>query len=57
MATLLWFLVVLACGYGAYRAFRGGFQRSQSDKLNVYGIIGCIVLLIIAASVATKLLG
>ena len=57
MLTILWLLVVLACGYGAYRAFRGGFERSQSERLGSYGIIGCIVLLIVAASVVTKLFG
>lgn len=57
MLTLLWLLVVIACGYGAYRAIRGGFERRQSDKLSFYGIIGCIVLLIVAASLVTKLFG
>jgi hypothetical protein len=30
MATELTILIALLCGYLAYRAFRGGFQRSQS---------------------------
>jgi len=55
MLSLLWLAVVLLCAYGAYRAIRGGFARPQSARLNGYGIVGCIVLLIVALSLAAHL--
>jgi prolipoprotein diacylglyceryltransferase len=48
MGFVFWFLFIFLCGYGAYRAIRGGFERPQSDKLTGYGIIGCIVLVLAA---------
>ena len=48
MGFVLWFLLTGLCGYGAYRAIRGGFGRPQSDKLTGYGIVGCIVLVLVA---------
>ncbi len=49
MDVLLWLVFALVV-FLAYRAIRGGFERAQSIKLNVYGIIGCIVLLILVLS-------
>jgi hypothetical protein len=46
MGIVVWLLVLL-CGYVAYRAIRGGFGRSQSDRLNVFGVLGCLVLLLV----------
>ena len=43
-------LIALLCGYVAYRAFRGIFQRPRSDKLTGYGVIGIVVMLILAMS-------
>lgn len=36
----------LVC-YGAYRVIKGGFERSQSERLNGYGIFGTILLLLL----------
>ena len=48
MDFVFWFLLTFLCGYGAYRIIRGGFERPQSDKLTGYGIVGCIVLALVA---------
>jgi hypothetical protein len=50
MLALLITLLVLLSAYGAYRAFRGGFQRPQSERLTGYGIIGIGVALLILLS-------
>jgi hypothetical protein len=50
MLAFLITLLVLLSGYGAYRAFRGGFQRPQSERLTGYGIIGIGVALLILLS-------
>jgi len=55
MWSVLWFLIVCLCAYGAYRSIRGGFSRSQSEKLSGYGIVGCIVLIVLAASLVAHL--
>jgi hypothetical protein len=47
--------MIAACGYGAYRAFRGGFETPQSNGLNVYGIIGIVVLVILLVSLIDRL--
>jgi hypothetical protein len=57
MAFIIWLLLFVGAGYGAYRAIRGGFQRSQSERLTGYGIIGCAVLLLVVLSLATHLFG
>jgi len=57
MAFILWILLFLGAGYGAYRAIRGGFERSQSERLTGYGIIGCVVILFVILSLATHLFG
>jgi hypothetical protein len=57
MTTVLVILFVILCGYGAYRAFRGGFQRSQSERLTGYGIIGIAVVIIVVISLFEKLFG
>jgi hypothetical protein len=43
-------LITLLIGYGAYRAFRGGFQRPQSERLTGYGIIGIGIILLVVIS-------
>jgi hypothetical protein len=48
MDFIFWFLLTALCAYGSYRIIRGDFERSQSDKLTGYGIIGCIVLFFVA---------
>lgn len=40
-------LIALGIGYLAYRAFRGGFRRPQSERLTGYGVVGIIVLLLV----------
>ena len=50
MLAILITLLVLLSGYGAYRAFRGGFQRPQSEKLTGYGIIGIGVILLVSCT-------
>jgi hypothetical protein len=57
MAFILWILLLLGAGYGAYRAVRGGFERSQSERLTGYGIVGCVVLLFVVLSLTTYLFG
>lgn len=57
MTTVLVILFVILCGYGAYRAFRGGFQRSQSERLTGYGIIGIAVIVILVIGLIEKLFG
>jgi hypothetical protein len=47
---MLALLITLLIAYGAYRAFRGGFQRPQSERLTGYGIIGIGVALLILLS-------
>lgn len=55
MLEVLLILMVAACGYGAYRAFRGGFETPQSNRLNVYGIIGIGILLILLVSLIERM--
>ena len=57
MAFILWILLFLGAGYGAYRAIRGGFERSQSERLTGYGILGGAVLLLVVLSLAAHLFG
>jgi hypothetical protein len=57
MITVLVILFVILCGYGAYRAIRGGFKRSQSERLTGYGIIGIAVVVIVVISLFDKLFG
>jgi hypothetical protein len=47
-AALAVFGVPLVCLYFCYRIVRGGFTRSQSAKLNAFGWIGCVVLILVA---------
>ena len=57
MGFILWMLLLVGAGYGAYRAVRGGFERSQSERLTGYGIIGCVVLLMIVMGLIEKFFG
>jgi len=57
MAFILWILLFLGAGYGAYRAIRGGCERSQSERLTGYGILGGAVLLLVVLSLAAHLFG
>ena len=49
MGIIFWILTALAF-YGAYRAFKGGFERPQSERLNGYGILGIAIVLLVLAS-------
>jgi hypothetical protein len=53
--AMLAFLITLLIAYGAYRAFRGGFQRPQSERLTGYGIIGIGVILLVVLHWIDKL--
>ena len=55
MTMIIVLLITLACAYGAYRAIRGGFERPQSERWTGYGIVGVIVLLLLAMSWAGRL--
>jgi hypothetical protein len=57
MGFVFWFLLTFLCGYTAYRIIRGGFERPQSEKLTGYGIIGCIVLCLVAVYLIGALFG
>jgi len=57
MAFILWVLLFLGAGYGAYRAIRGGFERSQSERLTGFGILGCALLLLVVLSLAAHVFG
>ncbi len=48
MFTLFTLSIASAGFYLAYRVIRPGFARSQSEKLNAYGIGVWVVLLILA---------
>ncbi len=52
---MLAFLITLLIGYGAYRAFRGGFERPQSERLTGYGIIGIGFILLVVLHWLDKL--
>lgn len=57
MGLFVWLLFFVGAGYGAYRAIRGGFERSQSERLTGYGIIGCVVLLMIVMGLIDRFFG
>jgi len=42
--------------YLAYRIIRNGFLHPQSKRLNGFGVLGCIVLLVAGLLVAMRLL-
>jgi hypothetical protein len=46
---VIFWLVTIALGYGAYRIIRGGFRYPQSEKLNVFGIFGYFIVIVLAA--------
>ncbi len=50
MELVLPILVAAAGVYVGYRIIRGGFARPQSERWNVYGIIFCVVLLMLVLS-------
>jgi hypothetical protein len=47
-ATALLLAILLL--YLGYRAIRGGFRHPQSARLNGYGILACVLLLLLALS-------
>ena len=47
-------IIGLGLLYLAYRIIRNGFARPQSERLNVFGVIGCIVILIVIYSLAER---
>ena len=57
MTMIFVLLVTFACAYGAYRTIRGGFERPQSERWTVYGIIGAYLLLSAAISLVIFIFG
>jgi multisubunit Na+/H+ antiporter MnhB subunit len=53
MTGIVVFVVTLALGYGAYRVIRGGFRSPQSEKLNVFGVFGYVIVVVLAAWLLT----
>ncbi len=53
MTALLCILVTLALGYGAYRIVRNGLRFPQSERLGVFGIFGCVILIALGVWLAT----
>jgi prolipoprotein diacylglyceryltransferase len=49
MILIIILAVAFALGYGAYRIIRGGFRKPQSQKLNVFGILGYVIMILLAA--------
>ena len=52
---MLEFLIALLIGYLAYRAFRGGFRRPQSRRLTGYGVVGIVIVLLVALAAIDRL--
>ncbi len=50
---LIFWVVTIALGYGAYRIIRGGFRSPQSEKLNFFGIFGYVIVVVLAAWLLT----
>ena len=46
LALLILMFWGLVC-YGAYRSIKGGFERSQSERLNGYGIFAIVLVLLL----------
>lgn len=55
MAVLLLGAVTFALGYGAYRIIRNGFRHPQSEKLNVFGVFGYFLLIVVGIWLVTTL--
>jgi hypothetical protein len=49
-------LLALVVIYAAYRIIRGGFTRSASTRLGWFGVIGYLVLILLAASFISSLI-
>jgi hypothetical protein len=47
---MIWISLCALCAYLAYRAIKGGFERSQSERLNGYGIFAIVLFLVIILS-------
>jgi hypothetical protein len=41
-------VVPIVCAYFCYRIIRGGFTKSQSTKMTLYGWIGLAILVVLA---------
>jgi hypothetical protein len=54
MVGLLSFALVALLLYLAWRAIRGGFEHPQSDRLNIFGVIGGVVLLLAILSLVSQ---
>jgi hypothetical protein len=54
MVGLLSFALVALLLYLAWRAIRGGFERPQSERLNTFGVIGGVVLLLAILSLVSQ---
>lgn len=50
MGFIFWFLLTFLLGYLAWRAIRGGFERPQSENLNAYGILTCVLAFVVVVS-------
>jgi hypothetical protein len=57
MLTILSLLILSAGVYAAYRIIRGGFARPQSERWTGYGIVGAIVLVMLAMALAARIFG
>jgi len=55
MTALLVVLIASGLFYLAYRIIRNGFARSQSEKLNAYGIAVYVVLFFFAVCFVASL--
>jgi hypothetical protein len=55
MAFIIWALVTVLTGYLAYRSIRGGFDRSQSKRLNIFGYLGCFLIIVYALAILSWL--
>jgi prolipoprotein diacylglyceryltransferase len=53
MIVLLVLLITFALGYGAYRIIRNGFRYPQSKKLNIFGVFGYFVLIVLGVWLAS----
>jgi hypothetical protein len=48
MTGIIFYAVVIALGYGAYRIIRNGFRTPQSERLNIFGVFGICLMIFVA---------
>lgn len=54
MFALFFYACAALLLYLAWRAIRGGFERPQSERLNTFGVIGGVVLLLAILSLVSQ---